>query len=112
MTMIYIFAIQLVSRRKLQGMKEKLDLRRCLLALAVSVVGAATVIAVQLKQDMLTRFCDVEDTEVTMDVIGTALVGSDKYQYVLPFEFISIFLLACIIGGLVVARNKEEDKQS
>ena len=110
--MIYIFAIQLVSRRKLQGMKEKLDLRRCLLALAVSVVGAATVIAVQLKHDMLSRFCAVEDKEVTMDVIGTALVGSEKYQYVLPFEFISLFLLACIIGGLVVARNKEEDKQS
>ena len=37
------------------------------------------------------------------------LVGSEKYQYVLAFEFISVFLLACIIGGLVVSR-KEEDK--
>ena len=44
-----------------------------------------------------------------MNEIGTALVGSDKYQYVLPFEFISLFLLACIIGGLVVARKEEKD---
>ena len=41
--------------------------------------------------------------------IGNALVGSEKYQYVLPFEFISIFLLACIIGGLVVARKEEKE---
>ena len=44
-----------------------------------------------------------------MNEIGTALVGSEKYQYVLPFEFISLFLLACIIGGLVVARKEEKD---
>ena len=44
-----------------------------------------------------------------MREIGTAMVGADKYQYVLAFEFISLFLLACIIGGLVVARK--EDKQ-
>ena len=42
--------------------------------------------------------------------IGEALVGSEKYGYVLPFEFISLFLLACIIGGLVVSRNQKEDK--
>jgi len=43
-----------------------------------------------------------------MKEIGFALVGSEKYQYVLPFEFISVFLLACIIGGLVVARKDQE----
>ena len=50
-----------------------------------------------------------EGSEVPMDTIGTALLGSDKYQYVLPFEFISVFLLACIIGGIMVARK--EDRQ-
>jgi NADH dehydrogenase I, subunit 6 len=49
------------------------------------------------------------DTEVPMEQIGTALLGSDKYQYVLPFEFISLFLLACIIGGIMIAR-KEDNK--
>jgi NADH-quinone oxidoreductase subunit J len=43
-----------------------------------------------------------------MDLIGKALVGTEKYQYVLAFEFISVFLLACIIGGLVVSRKKED----
>ena len=43
-----------------------------------------------------------------MKAIGQALVGAGKYGYVLPFEFISLFLLACIIGGLVVSRKEEE----
>ena len=50
------------------------------------------------------------NVEVPMKEIGTALVGAGKYQYVLAFEFISLFLLACIIGGLVVARKEKEDK--
>ena len=48
------------------------------------------------------------NTELPMKEIGVALVGAGKYQYVLPFEFISIFLLACIIGGLVIARKEEK----
>ena len=48
------------------------------------------------------------DVEVPMSQIGHALLGADKYQYVLPFEFISVFLLACIIGGLAIARKEEK----
>ena len=50
----------------------------------------------------------VPDVEVPMKNIGQALVGSGRYEYVLAFEFISLFLLACIIGGLVVSRKEEE----
>ena len=74
-TMIYVFAIQLVSKRTLQGMVENIKCSRA----------------------------------IGMSTIGHALVGSEKYQYVLPFEFISIFLLACIIGALVVSRKVKED---
>jgi len=52
---------------------------------------------------------EIANVEMPMKEIGMALVGSGKYQYVLPFEFISVFLLACIIGGLVVARKEEKD---
>jgi NADH-quinone oxidoreductase subunit J len=51
---------------------------------------------------------EIANVEVPMKEIGMALVGSGKYQYVLPFEFISVFLLACIIGGLVVARKEDK----
>ncbi|MBD5237439.1 MAG: NADH-quinone oxidoreductase subunit J [Bacteroidales bacterium] len=44
--------------------------------------------------------------QITMHEIGTALVGSEKFQYLLPFEAVSVLLLACIIGGVVVARKR------
>ena len=50
----------------------------------------------------------VADAEVPMKQIGEALVGSDKYGYVLPFEFISLFLLACIVGGILIARKEDK----
>lgn len=110
MTMIYIFAIQLLGRRALQGYVEKLHFKRMFGAAVVSLVGLVTVLAVTLKNHFINRYALAADTEVPMKEIGKALVGSDKYQYVLPFEFISLFLLACIIGGLVVSRNQKEDK--
>lgn len=42
---------------------------------------------------------------VTMDMIGKAFTGTDRFQYLLPFEAISVLLLACIIGGVTVARK-------
>lgn len=42
---------------------------------------------------------------ITMEMIGRAFTGTDKFQYLLPFEAISVLLLACIIGGVTVARK-------
>jgi len=41
-----------------------------------------------------------------MNEIGHALMGTEKYQYLLPFEVLSILLLACIIGGILIARKR------
>ena len=38
--------------------------------------------------------------------IGQVLLGTEKWQYLLPFEAVSVLLLACIIGGVVVARKR------
>lgn len=43
---------------------------------------------------------------VTMKDLGTALMGTGDNQYLLPFEAVSVLLLACIIGGVVVARKR------
>ena len=108
-TMIYVFAIQLVSKRTLQGIVEKIKTSRIIGNGLVVLVALVTVSLILLKTGFVSNFDAVADTELSMKEIGMALVGSEKYQYVLPFEFISVFLLACIIGGLVVAR-KEENK--
>ena len=107
-TMIYVFAIQLVSKQTLQGMVERLKGSRVIFGALMSLVGLATVLFVFLKNELISRAAEVADVEVPMSTIGRALVGSDKFEYVLPFEFISIFLLACIIGALVVSRKVED----
>lgn len=105
-TMIYIFAIQLVSKRTLQGLVERLKGGRVVFSALVTLIGFATVVGVVLKNKLINMACSVADTEVSMETVGQAMVGSDKYQYVLPFEFISVFLLACIIGGIVISRKE------
>ncbi|MDE5749641.1 MAG: NADH-quinone oxidoreductase subunit J [Duncaniella sp.] len=42
----------------------------------------------------------------TMHEIGISLLGTGYGQYLLPFEAVSVLLLACIIGGVVVARKR------
>ena len=93
-TMVYIFE-QIKGSRVLKG---------CLL----SIVGFVVMAAVLLKSNLMSAMLSTTDTELPMQQIGTALLGSDKYQYVLPFEFISVFLLACIIGGVMIARKEDK----
>ena len=107
-TMIYVFAIQLVSKRSLQGLVEHVKGSRLICGGLAALAGLAVVCLIMLKAGFFVNE-SVADVEVPMSEIGTALVGSEKYQYVLPFEFISLFLLACIIGGLVVARKEEKE---
>ena len=107
-TMLYVFAIQLVGKRSLQGLIERMKGSRVAYGAVLSLVGLATVVGVLLKNQFMYAACQVADVEVPMNEIGHALVGADKYQYVLPFELISVFLLACIIGGLAIARKEEK----
>jgi NADH-quinone oxidoreductase subunit J len=46
------------------------------------------------------------EQEIDMKVIGHALMGTGKYQYLLPFEVLSVLLLAAIIGGLIIAKKR------
>ena len=110
--MIFIFAIQLVNKRALEGAVENMKLKSILRGLLLSVIGLAVVLGIVVKNRLISSACCMADEggEVSMDVIGNALMGAGKYQYVLPFEFISVFLLACIIGGIVVSRKEKETK--
>ena len=44
--------------------------------------------------------------EINISAIGQHLLSSDKFGYLLPFEAVSILLLACIVGGLLIARKR------
>jgi NADH-quinone oxidoreductase subunit J len=46
-----------------------------------------------------------------MENIGLQLLGVEKNGYVLPFELISILLLAAMVAAIVIAK-KEKDKNA
>ena len=110
-TMLYVFAIQLVGKRSLQGLVEQVKGSRVIFGAIMSLVGLATVLVVLFKNQFIYTAAARPDTEVPMQIIGRAMVGAGRYEYVLAFELISVFLLACIIGGLAVARRDSLRKE-
>lgn len=108
-TVMYIFAIQLVSKRSLQNLVARFKDVRIAQGLIVSIIGLVVLSLIIVKNHFVNAALDVADLEVPMKEVGKAMVGSGKYGYVLPFEFISLFLLACIVGGVMIAR-KEDNK--
>lgn len=46
------------------------------------------------------------DEGLSIDRLGQMLLSTDKFGYLLPFEAVSVLLLACIIGGVVIARRR------
>lgn len=100
---LFVFSIFLTSQVG-QEMPQ-VSLGKRISGLAVSVFGAALSLYVLLSQNY-PYAQQVSESEIDMKVIGLALMGTEKYQYLLPFEAISILLLACIIAGILIARKK------
>ena len=103
---IFIFAIQLVNRQTLQGLVERTKGSRIAFGALVALVGFVATVVVFFKNHFINNFMLKDDVEVGMKEIGHAMVSADKFGYVLPFEFISLFLLACIIGGIMISRKE------
>jgi len=100
---LFVFSIFLTSQ---VGEKmPKVKLTKKIFGLVASLFGAALCLFVILTQTY-TYADKVADKEIDMHAIGQALMGTEKFQYLLPFEAISILLLACIIAGILVARKK------
>ena len=102
---VVLFVFSILLTQGLGQNKEKIKVRKLLLALSAAIIGAIvcgysllTHIFPNSKYDM--------GGEITMERVGEALLGSGQYQYVLPFELISVLLLACIIGGIMIARKR------
>lgn len=44
----------------------------------------------------------------SLDRLGTALLATDRSGFLLPFEIISVLLLAAVIGAIVIARRHDD----
>ena len=101
---LFVFAIMLTHKPGSDA--EALTRHKRAMGLTAAVAGVA-VCGYSLFS--YADFCSKKLTDgidVNMDTIGQFLLSTDKFGYLLPFEAISILLLACIIGGLVVARRR------
>ena len=99
-TVLYVFSILLTSS---QGDKSE-DIKgyKLFVGLAATLLSLGVCLYVTLRHDFMpSHFVHGE-----LDVQTIALMSSGKYGYVLPFEVISILLLACIVGGILIARKR------
>ena len=101
---LFVFSILLTTRPG--DNSEKLESRRKVMGLggAVLAAGACGWALCSRCADIFTSAPDMSNP--TMHEIGTALLGTGYGEYLLPFEAVSVLLLACIIGGVVVARKR------
>ena len=100
---LYVFSILLTSSEA--DKRETLKNRQVLAGLLVAVAGTALCLLLVLTHPFPMQH--FSPGEVDMHTIGTAMMGSGKQQYLLPFEAISVLLLACIIGGVLIARKEK-----
>ena len=100
---LYVFSILLTSPDG-DKLATKLPKSKFFAGLVAAVAGAVLCIFITLSHTFpVTHFTP---GELGMKQIGFALLGTEKYQYMLPFEAISVLLLACIIGGITIARKR------
>ena len=101
---LFVFSILLTSRPGNNA--ERLTAHKKWLGLTAAVLGVGVCGYSLLSYGaFLSRLMSV-NLNVDIERIGHALLSTDKWGYLLPFEAISILLLACIIGGVVIARKR------
>lgn len=100
---LYVFSILLTSGEGDKAVKLKRS--KFMAGLGTTVAGAAIVLFITLKHKFLAT-TDLKPIEVSFSTIGQQMFSSDKYGYLLPFEAVSLLLLACIVGGLLIARKR------
>ncbi len=101
---LFVFAIMLTHKPGKDA--EPLTMHKKWLGLAASLLGVAVCGYALFSY---AKFCGAKITAVsTMDMseLGHTLLSTEKLGYLLPFEAISVLLLACIIGGVVIARKR------
>ena len=99
---LYVFSILLTRSDK--NMNERIPRGRWFAALATTLAGFALLVFLLLGHGFALGGIPALQ-ELDPAAIGEALIGMGKYQFVLPFEAVSVLLLACMIGAILIARK-------
>ena len=100
---LFIFAI-LLTNKPGESLKTELPVRR--VAAGLTALGGLAFCAHIIYYNVK-RVSEMSVmAEITPQQLGHTMMGTDKFQYLLPFETISILLLACIVGAIMIARKR------
>ena len=100
---LYVFSILLTRSDK--NMNERIPRGRWFAAILTVLVGFGLTVFL-LSSYGFARFSVRPLVELVPVKVGNALIGMEKYQFVLPFEVVSVLLLACMIGAIMIARKR------
>jgi NADH-quinone oxidoreductase subunit J len=102
---LIIFSILLTSH--ISERFKQIEFRKALFSALLAVAGATLSIVTLLQFDFHQKTTNTMD-EVPMRDIGLSLMNYGKGGFVLPFEVISILLLAAMFGAIVIAKKKKD----
>lgn len=101
---LYVFSILLTQSDK--DMKYKIRKAKLVSVLLTTLAGAALVLFLVFTNGFALNMIP-QGVELPAREIGLALIGTGKHQFVLPFEVVSVLLLACMIGSILIARKEK-----
>ncbi len=103
---LIIFSILLTSH--ISQKFEPIDKLKTAASALVSLLGAglciATIVTYQFPPTVAVS------NETVVDEVGNSMLSYGESGYVLPFELISILLLAAMVGAIVIAKKSTEKK--
>jgi NADH-quinone oxidoreductase subunit J len=102
---LIIFSILLTSH--IAEKLEKPDLKKTIPAFLAAAGGALITIATILQHHFPVEVISGgERTDIR--VIAKSLISTEKFGYALPFEVISILLLAAMMGAIILAKKRKD----
>jgi NADH-quinone oxidoreductase subunit J len=101
---LIIFSILLTSH--VEAKLELPGLTKKIFAFLAAIAGATLCIVTIIQYKFPET--SIISGRTNIDDIGKALTNTGKYGYALPFEVISILLLAAMIGSIVIAKKRKD----
>lgn len=101
---LFVFAIMLTQKPGKEA--EPLTSQKRVMGISAAIAGVAVCSYALFSYGQFCAQKLLPAGDYSIEQIGKALLNSDKFGLLLPFEAVSVLLLACIIGGVVVARRR------
>lgn len=99
---LFVFAALLIGKGTIDAMHT--SILRYTAGFTAAITGLVLTIYLIFTHDF--PAAESPTSVVPIDLIGHTMMGADKYNFVLPFEVISVLLLACMVGAILIARKR------